>query len=127
MLPMQMPVARSSAALARSPELSDAAPPNRASRATIAFLESDRPDAPRAGDAYGDASIVPIAGPGERFTTVAIARTSGAGTARPPVRALQVRRQPETAARSGSWELGAAPWDERGTACGLELVMLESR
>jgi hypothetical protein len=26
----------------------------RASRATIAFLESDRPDAPRAGDAYGD-------------------------------------------------------------------------
>ena len=28
--------------------------------------------------------------------------------------------------RSGYWELGAAPWDERGTACGLERVMLES-
>jgi hypothetical protein len=34
-----------------SPKLSGASPPNRASRATIAFLESDRPDAPRAGDA----------------------------------------------------------------------------
>src|SRR5438309_8585073 len=54
MLPMQMPVARSSAALSGSPKLSGAAPPNRASRATIAFLESDRPGAPRAGDAYGD-------------------------------------------------------------------------
>jgi hypothetical protein len=60
MLPMQMPVARSSAALARSPELSDAPPPNRASRATIAFLESDRPDAPRAGDAYGDIWIARV-------------------------------------------------------------------
>src|SRR5437764_3425998 len=41
----------------QSPKLSGAAPPNRASRATIAFLESDRPGAPRAGDAYGDKSI----------------------------------------------------------------------
>jgi hypothetical protein len=40
--------------LADSPKLSGAAPPNRASRETIAFLESDRPDAPRAGDAYDD-------------------------------------------------------------------------
>jgi hypothetical protein len=31
-------------------------------RATIALLESDRPDAPRAGDAYGDISITPPAG-----------------------------------------------------------------
>lgn len=29
-------------------------PRNRARRATIAFLDSDRPDAPRAGDGYGD-------------------------------------------------------------------------
>jgi len=42
------------AALVLSPKLSSAVPLNCASRATIAFLESDRPDAPRAGDAYGD-------------------------------------------------------------------------
>jgi hypothetical protein len=41
-------------ALSLPPKLSGAAPPNRASRATIAFLESDRPNAPQAGDAYGD-------------------------------------------------------------------------
>jgi hypothetical protein len=35
-------------------QLSGAAPPNRASRATIASLPSDRPDAARTGDAYGD-------------------------------------------------------------------------
>jgi hypothetical protein len=29
--------------------------------------------------------------------------------------------------REVSWELGVAPWDERGTACGLERVMLEAR
>ncbi len=40
--------------LVHSPKLTGAAPPNRASRATIAFLESDRPDAPRADDSYGD-------------------------------------------------------------------------
>ena len=40
-------------------QLSGAAAPNRAGRATIAFLESDRPDAPRAGDAYGDLPIAP--------------------------------------------------------------------
>ena len=40
------------------------APPNRASRAAIAFLWSDRPDAPRAGDAYGDATIAPVLAPG---------------------------------------------------------------
>jgi hypothetical protein len=44
----------------QSPKLSGAAPPNRASRATIAFLQSDRPDATRAGDAYGDIAIVPF-------------------------------------------------------------------
>ena len=32
--------------------------PNRATRATIAFPESDRPDRPRAGDAYATASVV---------------------------------------------------------------------
>ena len=37
-----------------SPNLSVAARPHRASRATIAYLESNRPKAPRAGDAYGD-------------------------------------------------------------------------
>ena len=43
------------------PKLSGASPPNRASCATIAFLESDRPDVPRAGDAYGD---IPLPGSG---------------------------------------------------------------
>ena len=52
-------IAASSSSLVLSPKLSSAAPPNRASRATIAFLESDRPDRPRAGDAYGDVPIVP--------------------------------------------------------------------
>ena len=32
--------------------------PNRATRATIAFPESDRPDRPRAGDAYATAAVV---------------------------------------------------------------------
>jgi hypothetical protein len=41
-----------------SPKLSSAAPLNRASRATIAFLESDRPAAARVGDAYGDLALV---------------------------------------------------------------------
>jgi hypothetical protein len=41
-------------------QLSDAAPANRARRATIAFLESDRPDPHRAGDAFGDESIAPV-------------------------------------------------------------------
>jgi hypothetical protein len=45
-----------------SPKLSGAAPPNRASRATIALLESDRPDAPRASDAYGDVALVALVG-----------------------------------------------------------------
>jgi hypothetical protein len=43
-----------------SPKLSGAVPPNRASRATFAFLESNRPDAPRAGDAYGDEAFVRV-------------------------------------------------------------------
>jgi hypothetical protein len=46
------------------PKLSGAAPLNRASRATIAFLKSDRPDAPRAGDAFGDRVIVRVLGVG---------------------------------------------------------------
>jgi hypothetical protein len=50
-----------------SPKLSGAAPPNRARRATIAFLESDRPDAPRAGDAYGDVRIARGAAPDASF------------------------------------------------------------
>ena len=29
---------------------------------TIAFLESDRPDGPRAGDAYGDDAVLPASG-----------------------------------------------------------------
>jgi hypothetical protein len=41
-----------------SPKLSRAAAQNRASRATIAFLGSDRSDGPHAGDPYGD---IPIA------------------------------------------------------------------
>jgi hypothetical protein len=35
-------------------------PPNRANCATIAFLERDRLDAPRASDAYGDIVIVGV-------------------------------------------------------------------
>jgi len=54
-----VPAKDGAAALVLSPKLSGAAAPNRASRATIAFLESDRPDAPRAGDAYGDLPIAP--------------------------------------------------------------------
>jgi hypothetical protein len=52
---------RAAATLALSesarPKLADQGPTRAfrfASRATIAFLQSDRPDAPRAGDAYGD-------------------------------------------------------------------------
>ena len=48
-----------------SPKLSGAGRPNRASCAAIASLESDRPDRPRAGDAYGDISH-PRLGRGER-------------------------------------------------------------
>jgi hypothetical protein len=47
-------VSQRDARLLLPPKLSGAAPPNRASRATIAFLESNRPDAPRPGDAYCD-------------------------------------------------------------------------
>ena len=47
--------------LLSSPKLDGADLPNSARGATIAFLERDRPDEPRAGDAYGDASIVPMA------------------------------------------------------------------
>src|SRR5207302_7040210 len=39
-------------------QLSSAVPWKHPTRATIAFLESDRPDAPRAGDAYGDVLTV---------------------------------------------------------------------
>jgi hypothetical protein len=55
---VRISIARRNSPLALSPKLSGAAPPNGASRATIAFLESDRPNTPRAGDAYGD---VPVA------------------------------------------------------------------
>jgi len=48
------------ACLSLSPELSVAVPRNQLPRATIALLKSDRPDAPRAGDAYGDISITPV-------------------------------------------------------------------
>ena len=41
-----------------SPKLSSAPPPNRATRATIAFPESDRPDRPRAGDAFATHSAL---------------------------------------------------------------------
>ena len=54
-----------SCSLPSSPKLSGAAPPNHASRATIAFLESDRPGAPRAGDAYGDKGSWAPAIPGQ--------------------------------------------------------------
>jgi hypothetical protein len=40
--------------LVHSPKLSGAAPLNRASRATIAFLQSDRPGVPGADDPLGD-------------------------------------------------------------------------
>jgi hypothetical protein len=49
-----------SAGLLPSPKLGGVASPNRASRATIAFLESNRPDAPGPGDAYGDEAIAPL-------------------------------------------------------------------
>ena len=43
----------------QSPRISGAARPNRVSGATIASLESDRPDGPRVDDAYGDRALVP--------------------------------------------------------------------
>ena len=49
--PVALPRGR---ALVLPPELSGEARPKPASRVTIAFLESDRPGAPRAGDAFGD-------------------------------------------------------------------------
>ena len=52
-------------ALALPPKLSRAVLRNRATCATIAFPESDRPDGPRAGDAYGDEGAVRI-GTGRR-------------------------------------------------------------
>src|SRR5205814_10572464 len=42
------------ARLMPSPNLSSAVPRNDPSRAAIAFPKSNRPDAPLAGDAYGD-------------------------------------------------------------------------
>jgi hypothetical protein len=51
---MERPWSAGSELLLRPPKLSSAAPPNRATGATIAFLESDRPEGPRASDAYGD-------------------------------------------------------------------------
>jgi hypothetical protein len=39
-------------------QLSGAARSNRASRATIAFLESDRPDGSGAGDRLGDLGVL---------------------------------------------------------------------
>ena len=70
----------------RSPKLSGAAPPNRASRATIAFLESDRPGAPRAGDAYGrrfDTEAGRHAD--DRNATIWIVRASPAARSRSPI------------------------------------------
>ena len=46
------------ASLPLSPKLNSAGPPNPGSRATIAFPQSDRPDATQAGDAYGDETSV---------------------------------------------------------------------
>ena len=65
-------------------------PPNRASRATIAFRESDRPDAPRAGDACGDDPVVrrlawPVTAAGDRKVVNPIAlRCSACEWKRPP-------------------------------------------
>jgi hypothetical protein len=56
---MEIQVARSLGALPPSPKLMGAGPQNHPSRATIAFLESDRPDGSGAGDPYGDAAIAP--------------------------------------------------------------------
>ena len=50
--------------LPRSPKLSGAAAPSRATGATIAFPESDRPRWARAGDAYGDQGITRAGDPG---------------------------------------------------------------
>jgi hypothetical protein len=51
----------------------------RVSRATIAFLENDRADAPRAGDAYGDVPMVRsgsiLAGVHDRFRAQAWLRS----------------------------------------------------
>jgi hypothetical protein len=53
-------VSRPERALLQPPKFGGAGPPNRASRATIAFVESDRPDEPRAGDSCGDDPQVQI-------------------------------------------------------------------
>jgi hypothetical protein len=42
------------------PKLSNADARDRTSQATIAFLESDRPDRPTVDDPYGDAAIAPV-------------------------------------------------------------------
>jgi hypothetical protein len=68
-----------------SPKLSGAVPPNRTSRATIAFLESDRPGGPRAGDAYGDGVITRPAGSGRLLGHVCDRRgASGSRASRYP-------------------------------------------
>ena len=52
-----------SRALSQSPKLSSAVQPNRVDYATIPFLESDRPNEPRAGDACGDKAMAGCVGP----------------------------------------------------------------
>ena len=90
------------------PKLRGAAPLDRASHATIAFLESDRPDRPRAGDAYGDGRVVsavarPASAPprlrsswapgsrASRYPRNHKSRTRPVGRARPKIRQSRVR------------------------------------
>ena len=65
-------------ALVLPPKLSSADRANRATHATVAFLESDRPDGPRPGDPYGDDTIVGVALPSE-FGAQKEARIGGRG------------------------------------------------
>jgi hypothetical protein len=83
-----------------SPQLSGAAPPNRASRATIAFQESDRPGAPRAGDACGDQAIARHDDPG---LSVCHSVRGTTGSAAAPTIARRRGRRPHTSIGGTCW------------------------
>ena len=94
--------------------------PNRATRATIAFPESDRPDRPRAGDAYATASVVsprladgcfsPAMQKPSRSRPASAALSLHYGVGRPPARsdrpALAVR---VIGLRGNEWRISSDP------------------
>jgi hypothetical protein len=124
-------IARSST-LARlrshSPKRSSAGQQDTATRATIAFLESDRPDAPRAGDGYGDQAQVgagALLAHDEHARTVVAADVGGVRAVSDVLDRPRREKRPGSARAPPPREMGrravwayAARRFEPGTACG---------